>query len=216
MFTVVVQLNCTRPVTPLLLILTPPVVRIVEVEFPLRAPPGVENDSSMLESRYGSPLMMTDWFLQSRNSMREDERKPSVGPCGSGLSVMTIDPPPLHGMVIVFVSTVVRPARAAWLIACDTADITADSVERLDDDDGEEGDWPPHPAAKATQATTAMRWRQPMNYSSCLKIIRLRYFGVSRVRTFSIQLRITRYSSEPVTAMAGRATRNDPVDGSTV
>ena len=117
MFTVVVQLNCTRPITPLLLILRPPVVRIVEVEFPLRTPPGVENDSSMLESRYGSPLIVTVWFLQSRNSTRDDERKPSAGPCGSGLRVMTIDPPPLQGRVIVFVSTVVRPARAAWLIA---------------------------------------------------------------------------------------------------
>ena len=33
-FTIVVQLNCTRPWTPLLSIRTPPVVRSVEMESP--------------------------------------------------------------------------------------------------------------------------------------------------------------------------------------
>jgi hypothetical protein len=171
MLTVVVQLNCTRPWTPSLLILTPPVVRIVEVEFPLNAPPGEENSSSMLDSRYGSPLIVTAWFRQSRNSMRDDERRISVGPCGRALIVMTVDPPPLHGTVTVFPSSVVRPARAAWPIAWDIADITADWVAALDDvddaDDGEEGDWP-HPAAKPTQISTAIKWRRPMGCSAVM------------------------------------------------
>ena len=51
MLTVVVQLNCTRPCTPLLFIRKPPVVRIVETESPLVPPAGEENESSMLVSR---------------------------------------------------------------------------------------------------------------------------------------------------------------------
>jgi len=50
MLTVVVQLNCTRPCTPLLLTRIPPVVRMVETESPV-PPAGVENENSILVSR---------------------------------------------------------------------------------------------------------------------------------------------------------------------
>ena len=113
MLTVVVQLNCTRPCTPLLLIRTPPVVRSVDTESPTMPPPGVENVNSMPVSKYGSPLIVTVWFLQSRNSIRDDERKTfAYGGC-MGFMVMTIEPPPWQGEVKVFgVSPIVRPPSA--------------------------------------------------------------------------------------------------------
>jgi len=49
--TVVVQLNCTRPCTPLLSIRKPPVVRSVETESPPVPPVGTENKSSMPVSK---------------------------------------------------------------------------------------------------------------------------------------------------------------------
>ena len=118
MLTVVVQLNCTRPCTPLLLIRTPPVVRIVETESPPGPPPSPANDSSMLVSRYGSPLIVTVWFVQSRNSIRDVERKRLPCCCGTGFMVMTMEPPPAQGEVKVFgLFAVVLPTKAIWLIA---------------------------------------------------------------------------------------------------
>ena len=115
-------------------------------------------------------MIVTVWFLQSRNSIRDDERKTLPGCCGSGLMVMTIEPPPVQVRVNVFgVSPAVRPKRAVWLIACAIADMTADSAARLDvleADDGEDGDWPPHPAAKLRPARRAPRIGRRMGFSS--------------------------------------------------
>jgi hypothetical protein len=168
MVVVVVQLNCTRPCTPLLLIRTPPAVSCLSVAFP----PGPDVNSSMLVSRYGSPFMVTVSFLQSRNSIRDEKRKAPVG-CGKGLTVVTIDPPPVQGSVTVFGAPPARlPPRAAWLIACVIADRTADSAARLDGPgdgvgvgDGVEGE-PPHPATRLSPASAAQRFLQPMGYST--------------------------------------------------